>query len=111
MGRKVTTTELKSLLYDIRDRRPDVRVRVRVIGKMWSESFCTVNHINENGMILCDAHKGKLLYVSNVNDIIQFELECSFFGFHAFYHYNVVSGESVIKQSLFHSTDSLPSTR
>jgi hypothetical protein len=97
MSRKVSQIEFKRLLCDIRDRRPDVRVRVRLIGKMWSEHFCSVDFINENQVVLFSQPDGLYQYINNIGDIINFELECSFFGFRAFYHYEVLAaGQSEI---------------
>jgi hypothetical protein len=94
MARKVSITEFKRLLYDIRDRRPDVRVRVRMIGKMWAEDFCVVDVIRENECTLFDDSRNKILQITNLQEVIQFELECPFFGYQAFYHYDLV-GQTV----------------
>jgi len=91
MTRKLSTIEFRRLLHDIRDRRPDVRIRVRIIGKMWGDRFCTIDFINENQVVLFDETEDYYHYINNIDDIIQFELECSFFGYQAFYHYEVVT--------------------
>jgi hypothetical protein len=114
MSRKVSALELKRLLFDIRDRRPDVRIRVRLLGKMWGESFCSVDGISENEASLFDAYKETTISISNFNEIIQFELECSFFGYQAFYHYEVVNGNHVQTSAMpqdFQSTGSYSNSR
>jgi hypothetical protein len=90
MTRKVSLPEFRRLLFDIHDRRPDVRVRLRVLGKMWGETFCTIDFINENQVVLFDEPEDHYHYINSLNEVVQFELECSFFGFHAFYHYEVL---------------------
>jgi hypothetical protein len=90
MARKVSVAELRRLFFDIRDRRPDVRVRVRILGKMWAESFCSIDFISGGQVVLFDSTEDHYHYVNNINDIIQFELECPFLGYIAFYHYEVV---------------------
>lgn len=91
MSRKVSQIEFRRLLFDIRDRRSDVRIRLRLVGKMWGERFCAVDFLSENQVVLFDQSEDHYLYINNLNDVIQFELECSFFGYHAFYHYEVLS--------------------
>lgn len=95
MARRVSSLEFKRLLVDIRDRRPDVRIRVRLAGKMWGERFCSIDFIAENQLVLHEESQDEYFYINNVSDVIQFELECSFFGFHAFYHYEVLAPETI----------------
>jgi hypothetical protein len=110
----VSALELKRLLFDIRDRRPDVRIRVRLLGKMWGESFCAVEGVSETEASLFDDYKQKIISILNFNEIIQFELECSFFGYQAFYHYEVVDGNHIEPASSprgFRSTGSYSNSR
>jgi hypothetical protein len=114
MSRKVSALELKRLLFDIHDRRPDVRIRVRLLGKMWGESFCAVEDVSENEVKLFDGHKQITISMSKFNEVIQFELECSFFGYQAFYHYEVVAAnhmEPSLMPQDFRSTGSHSSNR
>lgn len=113
MGRKISILEFKRLLCDIRDRRPDVRVRVRLLGKMWFERFCAVDFLNENQVVLFDHTDDEYHYIKNVNDVVQFELECPFFGYHAFYHYDL-SGPldtTSVEASMQINNENLPGTQ
>jgi hypothetical protein len=94
MSRKVSTPEFKKLLFAINDRRPDVRIRIRVIGKMWSECFCTVESVTQIQATFYNIYKQTSYQLSNFEEVVQFELECSFFRYQAFYHYQVVSNET-----------------
>lgn len=89
MAKKISLLEFKRLLSDIRNRRPDVRVRVRLLGKMWAEQFCAVDFLNDNQVVLFDQREDEYHYINNINDVAQFELECPFFGYDAFYHYDL----------------------
>jgi hypothetical protein len=100
MGRKVSLTELKRLFYDIRDRRPDVRIRLRVLGKMWNEAFCSIDSIKEDGITLVDTHHSKYIHLNQLSDVVQFELECPFFGYHAFYHYEILNTNDSLERTV-----------
>jgi hypothetical protein len=89
-GKHVSVTEFRRLLHDIKDRRPDVGVRVRLIGKMWIEFFYSVEAISNDEVLLHNIYKNMFLHIRSISDVIQFELECSFFGFQAYYHYEVI---------------------
>jgi hypothetical protein len=95
-NRQVFVIELRRLLHDIRDRRSDVRVRMRLLGKMWCESFLSVDSFDDEGVVLFDSLQGKYLHIHRLADVIQFELECSFFGYHAHYHYDVINPSEVV---------------
>jgi hypothetical protein len=45
---------------------------------------------------LFDAHLRRYLRIAKVSDVMQFELECSFFGFQAYYHYEVVNASETV---------------
>jgi hypothetical protein len=87
----ISIIEFKRLVHDIHDRRPDVCIRVRLLGQMWSESFFSIECFEDDGVLLFDAHLRKYLRIAKVSDVMQFELECSFFGFQAYYHYEIVN--------------------
>jgi hypothetical protein len=100
MTRKVSLPEFRRLLNDIHDRRPDVRVRLRLLGKMWGERFCAIDFINEKQVVLFDESEDHYHYINNSDEVVQFELECSFFGFHAFYHYEVLGKLREVEMSM-----------
>jgi hypothetical protein len=114
MSRNISTTEFKRLLFDIHDRRPDVRIRIRLLGKMWGESFCSVESVRQDEANLIDCYKNLRLQINNFNEVIQFELECSFFRYQAFYHYQVLNANSLdqtTKLQLSQRTGSFPNSQ
>jgi hypothetical protein len=91
MGNKslISVLELKKLLHDILEKRPDVNVRFRQLGEMWNRNFMNIAAINGKGVILKDEHSNSFVLVSDLTNVMQFELDSSFVGFQAHYHYEV----------------------
>jgi hypothetical protein len=87
----VSIAEFKRLLHNIYDRRPDVCIRIRLLGQMWSESFFSIECFEDDGVLLFDEHLRRYLRITKVSDVMQFELECPFFGFQAHYHYEMMN--------------------
>jgi hypothetical protein len=94
--KNIPLTGFKRLLHDIRDRRPDVHVRIRLLGQMWSEYFYEVLSITSEELLLFNEKADRYLKIPRIDDVIQFELECSFFGYQAYYHYDVSVTEQKI---------------
>ena len=85
----ISVLELKRLLIQINDNRPDVCIRIRIIGKMWWKSFARIVLIKENEALFNDESNGKLLLVSALSEIIQFEIDHAFQNFEPHFHYTV----------------------
>ena len=83
----ISVVELKGLLHSIADARPDICVRMRVLGEMWDQNFLAIESITDRGVLLKDTLTGKSILFRNLNDVIQFELETSFQSYDAFFHY------------------------
>jgi hypothetical protein len=95
--KRISLTEFNRLLHDIRDRRPDVCIRVRLLGQMWSESFFSIKRFEDDSVLLLDSQQKKYLRIAKTSDVMQFELECSFFGFQAYYHYEVINVSEIVR--------------
>jgi hypothetical protein len=85
----ISVIELKRLLQEVKDRRPDIGVRFRFLGQMWQDHFLTVFLVTENGAVLIDQTNNKTEIISNLADVVQFELDGRFHNFHPYYHYIV----------------------
>jgi len=84
----ISVLELRGLLVDLKEKRPDIRVRFRLLGELWTVNFMQVLRVNEKGALFFDDLLG-FLSVSDLNFIMQFELEKPFQGFQPYYHYEV----------------------
>ena len=91
MGNKslISVTSLRKLLLDIKDTRPDIGIRFRMLGEMWCRNFMRVESIASKGVLLNDDHDHKLISVFDLTNVMQFELDHSFNGFQAYFHYEV----------------------
>jgi len=85
----ISVIELKRLLFDIRDRRPDICVRYRLLGEMWMRNFLKVLFVKDNGALLQDENNGSLVPVYDLSVIMQIEIDRPFLGYQPYYHYEV----------------------
>lgn len=89
---EVSALELKRLLNELKDRRPDVCVRFRLIGEMWSESFLRVFVVYDDGVLFFNDNNRMITRVSKMENIMQFEIDNNFQNYQAHNHYEVVLG-------------------
>lgn len=75
-------------MVDILEKRPDICIRFRLLGELWSLNFLRVIRITERGVILLDETLG-LVSVSDLSFIMQFEIDKRFQAFQPYYHYEV----------------------
>ena len=80
--------ELRRLLVDLSEKRPDICIRFRLLGELWGVNFLRVARVNEKGAVLLDEIQG-LVSISDLNFIMQFEIDRPFQGFQPYYHYEV----------------------
>ena len=86
----VTVTELRNMLYRLQDKSPDTCVRFRLIGKVWNDSFVNVRDVSDLGIVFVNRNAAdQLLNISNLANVVQFELETSFENYRAHFHYSV----------------------
>jgi hypothetical protein len=86
----ITVLQLRKLLFDLNEKRPDVCVRFRLLGELWMQSFSRVSSITDRGVILTTDHANRVLLVPNLNNVMQFELDHNFQEYIAHNHYDVV---------------------
>jgi hypothetical protein len=80
---------LRRLLHDILATKPDVCFRYRIIGEMWTPNFKRVLHVSENGVLLRDEVTSHLTAISDLSNVIQFEIDSPFLDLRPYCHYNV----------------------
>jgi hypothetical protein len=89
LNEPISVTELRRLLIDLRDKRPDICIRFRLLGEMWSKSFFRVIHVSDKSIVLTNDQDGRLCSVSDLQMVIQFEIDSPFHNFKPFFHYQV----------------------
>ncbi len=85
----ISVVELKRLLVDLKSKRPDICIRYRLLGEMWETNAMRVIRVTERGAILNDETLNKLINLSDLSLIMQFEIDAPFQGFQPHFHYNV----------------------
>jgi hypothetical protein len=80
--------ELKRLLINLCEKRPDILVRYRLIGQMWQTNFVTIKQVIDDEVIFSDA-KGLITKRVHLHDLMQIELEGSFQMYRPYTHYSI----------------------
>lgn len=84
----ISVLELKRLMVDLSEKRPDILIRFRLLGELWSVNFLRVIRLTERGAVLFDESHG-FVSVSDLNFVMQMEIDKPFQGFQPYYHYEV----------------------
>lgn len=85
----ISVLELKRLLVELRDKGQQVCFRYRLLGEMWVPNFMRVIQVADSNALFVDDQKNIVLAVSDIANIMQFELDHRFQNFHPHFHYNV----------------------
>lgn len=88
-GAEANVWELRRLLIELRDKRPDICVRFRLLGEMWFQHFMRLILVTEKGVILNNEVTGRLVRVHDLSHVMQFEIDRPFQNFKPYFHYNV----------------------
>jgi hypothetical protein len=92
MSNTITTVsilELKRLLTELAEHGNNVCVRFRLIGELWQPHHHRVLKMTETGVALVDEPSNKLVFISNLTNVMQFELDSAFQIYQPNYHYSV----------------------
>jgi hypothetical protein len=89
--RQILEHELRRLLYELKDKRPDICIRFRLMGQMWQSEFWRVVALTENGVALINAPSNQICIVKNLREVVQFEIDSRYQNFHPHDHYSVPS--------------------
>jgi hypothetical protein len=87
----ITILELRRLLTDLKEKRPDVCIRYRLLGEMWINTYRRVVVLTEKGAIFNDEEMNKLVNLPDLSMIMQFELDQTFQEYQPHFHYDVES--------------------
>jgi hypothetical protein len=85
----ISFLELKQLLYELQDLRPDIHFRYRLIGEMWQIGFLRILQITEKGAVLVEETSKKLVIIQDLSNVMQFELDHAFRQYEVHNHYAV----------------------
>jgi hypothetical protein len=86
---QVAVLELRRLLYELKDQRPDICVRFRLLGDMWQTSFHHVKSLTERGVILTNESKNETIAIMDLREVVQFELDARYQNYHPHNHYSI----------------------
>lgn len=81
--------ELRRLLFDLTDQNSNVCIRFRFLGEMWQMNHMRVLKIADNEVVLNDELANKLIFLKNIKNIVQFEIDQHFRQYQPHCHYNV----------------------
>src|SRR5215218_1557979 len=82
----VSTLELKRLLFDLKEKRPDICVRYRVLGKFWMDNFMHVMSVGDRDVTFFDPTATRSHELTDLADVVQFELDKKFQKFQPHFH-------------------------
>jgi hypothetical protein len=85
----ISTLELRRLLIDLKEKRPGVFIRFRLLGELWAQNFMSIAGITENGVLLKDEGNNNFVVISKLSDVIQFEIDEPFQSYRPYNHYEV----------------------
>ena len=70
-------------------RKTSVCFRFRMLGEMWKPNFMHVVKVTDRGAIFSDAYTQEFVFVSDLSDIVQFEIDDRYQEFQPHFHYEV----------------------
>ncbi|MFZ6011490.1 MAG: hypothetical protein ACOYXT_14165 [Bacteroidota bacterium] len=93
---KISLSEFKKLLFDLKHARPDIQIRYRLLGENWYSNFVSINALTElddfedaRKIIFMDSVVNKVIVIKNISDVIQFEIESPFGVYRPHFHYSI----------------------
>jgi hypothetical protein len=88
--KSLTILEFKRLLIELKEKRPDICIRYRLIGEMWMDNFTKIRSVVGNSLFVEYERIGMTIHVQNIGNVIQFEIDQNFQQYVAHFHYEVV---------------------
>ena len=93
---KITISEFRKLLFDLKNVRPDIQIRYRLLGDVWHPNFVSISNLpnlddfeDSKLVVLHDDINSKKIVIENLADIVQFEIESPFGAFRPHFHYYI----------------------
>lgn len=84
----ISVLELRRLIVDLSEKRPDICIRFRLLGELWTVHFMRVMKISGKGGLFFDENN-HLVSIADLNFVMQFEIDKPFQGFQPYFHYEV----------------------
>jgi len=86
---EITVLELRRLLHQIKDLRPDLCVRFRLMGELWQKNPLRIIKLTEIGVIVNDETGNKLIIIPDLKMVMQIELDFKFQQYQPNFHYSI----------------------
>lgn len=86
---QIPILEFKRLLHELRDLRPDIGIRIRLMGEMWQTNYHRILQVTEKGVALHEEETKRLVIVVDLGQVMQFEIDQSFQDYEPHFHYSV----------------------
>ena len=87
---RISVLELKKLLILLSQNAHKISFRYRLIGRMWHPKFMRVTEVTDKGVFLKDQSENKTILISDLEWIVQFELDGRIHSFAPNFHYEVM---------------------
>jgi hypothetical protein len=84
----ISVLELRRLMVELLEKRPDICIRFRLLGELWNVYFLRVMRVTGKGALLFD-EQNNIVSISDLNFVMQFEIDRPFQSFQPYYHYEV----------------------
>jgi hypothetical protein len=78
----ISTLTLRNMLYDMHGRKNSVGFRFRLLGEMWRPNFMRIVKITERGAIFSDDQTKEFVFVADLADVVQFEIDDRLMEYH-----------------------------
>jgi hypothetical protein len=85
----ISVEDFKILLNELKMSRPDICIRYRMLGELWAHNFTSVISVIEKSILLRDETRNALISITDISNIMQFELDKPFHGYEPYFHYEV----------------------
>lgn len=86
---RIEIQELKQHLCSIVEERLPVCFRYRIVGEMWQPTFMRVLRVDDEGLLLNDETRNKIISIKDLSNIIQFEFDAPVLKFQPHFHYEL----------------------
>lgn len=68
-----------------------VGIRFRTLGEMWKPNFMRLVRLTDRGAIFVDESSEEFVFVADLSDIVQFEIDDRFHNLQPHFHYEVTT--------------------
>jgi hypothetical protein len=85
--------ELKKQLSSIVEDRLPICFRYRLMCDMWQPNFMRVLKVDDDGVLLNDEVRNRLISITDLSNIIQFEFDAPLRKFQPHFHYELTDKE------------------